>query len=175
MQLQQVARIINSRNALDGKRDAFFVQQDGYDTHNNNLPRLKSLLDDLDQGLKCFSDELKAQGMWKNTTVLVASDFGRSLTSNGLGTDHGWGGNYMVLGGAVKGSQILGEHPNDLTDESPINIGRGRVLPTVPWDSVWNAVAQWMGVDDTRIKDVLPNLSKFPQQKVIKKADLFVS
>ena len=147
MQLQQVARIINSRNALNGKRDAFFVQQDGYDTHNNNLPRLKSLLDDLDQGLKCFADELKAQGIWKNTTILVASDFGRSLTSNGLGTDHGWGGNYMVLGGAVKGSQILGEHPNDLTEESPINIGRGessqRCLGTqcgMQWRSGWESM-----------------------------------
>ena len=89
MQLQQVAQIIMNRDTLEAKRDAFFVQQDGYDTHNNNLPRLQSLLDDLDEALNCFAEELKAQGVWDKTAIVLASDFGRSLPSNGLGTDHG--------------------------------------------------------------------------------------
>ena len=89
MQLQQVAQIMMNRDTLEAKRDAFFVQQDGYDTHTNNLPRLKSLLDELDEALHCFAEELKAQGVWDKTAVVLASDFGRSLPSNGLGTDHG--------------------------------------------------------------------------------------
>ena len=91
MQLQQVAQIIRNRDTLNASqaRDAFFVQHDGYDTHNNNLPRLKSLLDELDEALLCFSEELKAQDVWDSTAIVLASDFGRSLSSNGLGTDHG--------------------------------------------------------------------------------------
>ena len=89
MQLQQVAQIIRNRDTLDASRDAFFVQHNGYDTHNNNLPRLKSLLDELDEALLCFSEELKAQDIWDSTAIVLASDFGRSLSSNGLGTDHG--------------------------------------------------------------------------------------
>jgi uncharacterized protein (DUF1501 family) len=89
LQLQQVAQIIRNRDALEANRDAFFVQQDGYDTHANNMPRLNVLLDDLDEALLCFTEELKAQGVWDKTAIVLASDFGRSLPSNGLGTDHG--------------------------------------------------------------------------------------
>jgi len=89
LQLQQVAQIIRNRDTLEANRDAFFVQQDGYDTHANNMSRLNALLDDLDEALLCFTEELKAQGVWDKTAIVLASDFGRSLPSNGLGTDHG--------------------------------------------------------------------------------------
>ena len=74
--------------------------------------------------------ELKAQGVWRNVTLVAASDMGRTLSSNGLGTDHAWGGNYFVLGGAVRGGRIVGKYPGDLTDDGPLNLGRGRLIPT---------------------------------------------
>ena len=146
-----------------------------FSSEGNSLNRLQDLLSTLDQAIKCFADELKAQKVWLNTTVVVASEFGRSLTANGNGVDHGWGGNYFVFGGAVKGGHILGEYPDDLSLESRFNVGRGRILPTTPWESVWNAVAQWMGLDNERIPDVLPNLKNFATSgTIIDQADLFV-
>ena len=173
-QLQQVAQLINNRDHLEGSRSAFYAKDNGYDTHDNNGPHLTLKLRELDEALACFANEMKAQGIWKNVTVLVASDFGRTLTSNGLGTDHGWGGNYIALGGAVRGRQVLGEYPNDLSETSPLNIGRGRIIPTTSWDCVWNAVAQWMGVHPRNINEVLPNLYRFPQKRIISKNEMFV-
>ena len=86
----------------------------------------------------------------------------------------GWAGNYFVVGGAVNGRQVLGQYPNDLTEHSPFNVERGRVLPTVPWDAVWAAVAGWMGLDENRISKLLPNLSNFDREKLLTRSDLFV-
>lgn len=173
-QLQQVARLINSRDILDATRDSFFVQQNRYDTHNNNGPQLESLLAELDEALKCFADELKAQRIWNDVTVVTSSDFGRTLKSNGQGTDHGWGGNYFLLGGGLKGGRVLGEFPSDLSDSSPVVLQKGRVLPTTPWDSVWNGIAEWMGLEKEGIESVLPNLKKFPESTVLTKQKLYI-
>ena len=85
----------------------------------------------------------------------------------------GWGGNYFVVGGAVKGGQVLGSYPNDLTENSLFIIEKGRVLPTVPWDAIWAGVAEWMGLKEDRIKEVLPNLSNFDRDKLLS-SELFV-
>ena len=58
-------------------------------------------IQDVDQSLEALVAELKAQDAWKDTTIVALSDFGRTLTSNGKGTDHAWGGNMFVLGGDV--------------------------------------------------------------------------
>merc|ERR1712216_402114 len=75
----------------------------------------------------------------------------------------GWGGNYFLLGGGLKGGRVLGEFPSDLSDSSPVVLQKGRVLPTTPWDSVWNGIAEWMGLEKEGIESVLPNL-KIPRK-----------
>ena len=94
--------------------------------------------------------------------IATLSDFGRTLTSNGRGTDHAWGGNHVVMGGEVRGGQILGAYPSTLaeSDANPLNIGRGRLIPTTPWEGVWRPIAQWFGVDEPAALS-LPVLSSF--------------
>ena len=72
----------------------------------------------------------------EQVAIATLSDFGRTLTSNGRGTDHAWGGNHVVMGGEVRGGQILGAYPSTLakSDANPLNIGRGRLIPTTPWE-----------------------------------------
>lgn len=122
------------------------------------------LFGDVDTSLGKFATEMKAQGIWDDVVVLTVSDFGRTLTSNGKGTDHAWGGNHFIAGGKVRGGRILGKYPNDLTDNGDTNIGRGRVVPTTPWESMWYGVASWFGVPATDMPTVLPNAANFPTQ-----------
>jgi cullin-associated NEDD8-dissociated protein 1 len=68
----------------------------------------------------------------------------------------------------------LGEYPDDLTDTGPLNIGRGRLIPTTSWEAVWNAVARWFGVTNELMSDVLPNLANFPADEIFDENDLFV-
>ena len=84
------------------------------------------------------------------------------------------GGNYFLLGGGLKGGRVLGEFPSDLSDSSPVVLQKGRVLPTTPWDSVWNGIAEWMGLEKEGIESVLPNLKKFPESTVLTKQKLYI-
>ena len=96
--------------------------------------------------------------------MLTISDFARTLTSNGLGTDHAWGGNYFMLGGSVKGKQIHGEFPYDLdptTSQLEVGRGRGVLIPSTPWEGMWYGIAQWFGVDEDRMLEVVPNAANF--------------
>ena len=99
----------------------------------------------------------------------------RTLTPNsGHGTDHGWSGHSFILGGEVDGGRVIGEFPSDLTEDSPLNVGRGRFAPTLPFDSIWNGVSDWLGVNDVQdMKHVLPNKSAFPDHLMLKANDLF--
>lgn len=125
-------------------------------------------------GLLFFEKEMKAQGIWNQTAILTVSDFGRTLTSNGLGTDHAWGGNYFVVGGNVDGGQILGKFPERLNEiESAVNIGRGRILPTTPWESTWFGLSQWLGVPSIDMHTILPNLKNFHPATLFNATTLF--
>ena len=126
---------------------------------------LDSLTQDLDNAINSFVTEMKIQGIWDDgITVVGLSEFGRTLTTNtGEGSDHAWGGNAFALGGSLSGKRILGQYPDDLSTDSPINVSdRGVLIPTTPFESIWNEVAQWFGV--TRSDDlnyVLPNRHSF--------------
>ena len=173
-QLRQVARVIKSRDGLEAKRDVFYTQHGGYDTHSDNGVTLTALLKEVDDAIGCFAIEMKSQGVWDDVTVVSASEFGRTLTSNGLGTDHAWGGNHFIAGGSVKGGRIHGQFPDDLTDNGILNIGRGRLIPTMPWEGLWSGLAEWFGVTSQRIaSSVLPNIGNF-QENIFGADDLFV-
>jgi len=117
----------------------------------------------IDTALQAFEAEMKAQGVWQDTVLLTASDFSRTYASNGAGTDHAWGGNYFLVGGAVNGSQLLGDFPASFLETGDVVISRnGRIIPTTPWESVWYALAEWFGVDASSMGEVLPNFANFP-------------
>ena len=120
-QLLQVAKTISIRNQLNSERDVFVVQLGGFDTHSDLGDELSGLLGQLNAGLTSFVAELKAQNVWNSVTIATVSDFGRTLTSNGVGTDHAWGGNHFIAGGSVKGGRFHGSFPPSLALDSELN------------------------------------------------------
>jgi len=97
-----------------------------------------------------------------SVTTFTASEFGRTLRSNGRGTDHGWGGISTVLGGAVNGGRVFGEYPQSLELGSGMDIGtNGRLLPSLSTDQLIASLLQWFGISKSQLSDVLPNLVEF--------------
>ena len=95
-------------------------------------------------------------------TLFTASDFGRTLAGNGQGSDHGWGGNQMVLGGSVVGSDVYGEYPLSLASGNPLDLGRGRLIPTLSVDEYAAEMLMWMGIgNNLDLETVLPNIRNF--------------
>lgn len=105
-----VARVIAGRSSLGTKRQVFFVSMGGFDVHGNLLKGQAGLTQTLSEALTAFYNATNALGVASNVTTFTASDFGRTLTNNGDGSDHGWGGHHFVFGGAVKGAAFYGTH-----------------------------------------------------------------
>ena len=173
-QFDLVAKMIKlDTTALQNERAAYVVQRGGFDTHFT--PDLSPHFEDINIGLEQFANEMKAQGLWENVTVMCISDFGRTITSNSQGTDHSWGGNYWMLGGDVNGGQILGKYPQRLDKEYSDEVFTSRVIPTTPWEAVWKGIAQWWGVANETIPSILPNAANFPEETLFSRSQLFKS
>lgn len=172
LQMQQVAKLIKMLSTEQQmERAVFFTQTGGFDTHASF--DLSPMLAPVNSALGSFAREMKAQGRWNDVVVISASDFGRTLASNGKGTDHAWGGNHFVAGGKVKGGQILGKYPNTLTDEFELSLGRGRLIPSTPFEAVWQGVSEWFGVPADKLTEVLPNVANFPPSQLFNASQLF--
>jgi len=99
-------------------------------------------------------------------TAFTASDFGRTLASNGDGSDHGWGSHHLVVGGAVNGKAFYGSPPpvsvgNTSADADQWHVGQGRLLPSTSVDQYAATLARWFGVADSELAGILPNLKHF--------------
>jgi hypothetical protein len=176
--LKMIAEMIVGRNSrVDGlNRDVFYIQLRGFDHHAEVKEGLDTSLPSLNKGLQNFWNEIKAQGIQNNILVIQGSEFGRTISPNSnAGSDHGWGGNYFVFGGDVKGSRILGQYPRSFTEADPTNIGRGRIMPTTPWEGLWYGVSQWFGITvPSAIEEVIPNSRNFGCA-LFADSDLFIS
>jgi len=154
-----ISELIKNRKVRGVDRDIFHATSGRWDMHKNLKSSLRTQFKELNEGLGLFVKETKKQGLFENVTIVITSDFGRTLTPNsGGGADHAWGGTYMMLGGGVKGGTVHGKYPSDITSSAPLNLGRGRILPTTSWDTILNAVNEHMGVEDEADLDYcLPN------------------
>lgn len=159
-QLAMVARTIKARTDLGTTRQMFFVSLGGFDTHDNQLLRHGQQLEELSTALGAFHAELGELGEQSNVTTFTASDFGRTLTSNGDGSDHAWGSHAFVMGGAVSGAEFYGTMPN-LALDGPDDVRGGRLAPTTATDQYSATLARWFGLDDSEIATVFPNLANF--------------
>jgi len=172
-QLKMVAKMIDSRNERGTDADVFFLSTGGWDTHSTVLANQVRLFGDVDASFKAFADEMKAKNVWDSVTLIETSDFARTLTQNGnLGSDHAWGGHYIMMGGGVKGGQIAGTYPS-IKEGAPLNIGRGRIIPTTSWEAVFLPIAEWAGVNETEFDYICPNRENFPDTHFFPKDDLF--
>jgi len=133
-QFEIVANLISTREARGVDTDTFYIEIGGFDTHSNVEENLSNRFIEVNEGFQAFAAELKIMGLWKSVTTIQVSEFARTLNPNsGAGTDHAWGGNYMMMGGAVNGGNVIGQYPDDLTDDGPLTLSRGRMIPTTPW------------------------------------------
>lgn len=169
MQLQMVARMIQARGALGVKRQVFFVALHDFDTHDGQNRRHTEAMTQLNHGLAYFDKVITSLGLGPNVTTFTASEFGRTLTSNGDGTDHGWGSHHLVMGGAVKGGDLYGTFPiigpknsgDNNFDSSADLISNGSMLPTTSVDQYAATLGRWLGLTDSQLLSLLPNLKNF--------------
>lgn len=160
--LKAVATTIAARKQLGQTRQTFFVMHGGWDTHQEQVDKHSILLKDLSSSLSAFNLSITQMGLGSNVTTFTASDFGRTMRSNGRGTDHGWGGNCIVTGGAVKGGKIYGDYPETLLLGKGMDIGKnGRLLPGLSTDEYFAPLLRWLGLDHNELFQVLPNLNRF--------------
>jgi uncharacterized protein (DUF1501 family) len=166
-QLRMVARLIAAADTLGLKRQLFFVQLGGWDTHAAQLSASDptagahaQLLAQVSQAVSAFYAATVELGVASQVTTFTASDFGRTYASNGNGSDHGWGNHQLIVGGAVKGGDFYGRIPA-LAIGGPDDIGRGRWIPTTSVDEYAATLATWFGVSATDLPLVLPNLGRF--------------
>jgi uncharacterized protein (DUF1501 family) len=159
-QLSMVAKLIAARSALGPKRQVFMVSMGGFDLHDSLVNLHPGLLTQVNDALTAFYNTTVELGVSNNVTTFTASDFGRTLTSNGGGADHGWGSHHFVLGGAVKGQQIYGSGPI-ISVNGNADVGQGRLLPTTSVDQYAATLAQWFGVAASDLKTVVPNIGNF--------------
>lgn len=163
VQLQTVARIIGGRNTLQIKRQVFFVSLGGFDTHDNQLADHAELMAKLDHALDYFDkamDKLGGTDLRNRVTLFTASDFGRTLTSNGDGTDHGWGSHHFIVGGAVKGGDIYGVVP-PMGLKHDWDVSSGSLLPTIAVEQYAATLAKWFGLNTSEISATFATLGNF--------------
>lgn len=180
-QLRSVAMLIAARQALGVKRQIFFVFVGGsFDNHSDQFDATYSplqpgpgapsilfgthadLLLQLDTAVQAFYDATVELGVANQVTTFTASDFGRTFTSNGKGSDHGWGSHHMVVGGAVKGGRLYGTfHNAQLGAANPVDAGQGRLIPDFGVDQYGATLARWLGATGGDLGTVFPNLGHF--------------
>ncbi len=175
-QLQTVARMIHASGHANvlAKRQVFFVSMGGFDTHDAQNRGHADLMARLSQALSYFDATLGTMGFRDRVTTFTASDFGRTFTSNGDGTDHGWGAHHFVMGGAVRGGDLYGSFPvlgaknanNNNFDSSPNQIGNGALIPTTSVDQMAATLASWFGLSASECLDIFPNLTNFTNRNL---------
>ena len=158
--LSMIAKSIAAHQTLRFRRQTYFVLLGGWDHHDEVLNNQMAMLSIVSKGLKEFQNALVELGVDDKVTTFTASDFGRTLTSNGEGSDHAWGGNHMVMGSAVNGHKLYGEYPS-LYQDNPLDTGRGRLIPTTSCDEYFGELALWFGVDPADLSMVFPNIGRF--------------
>lgn len=159
-----LAKLIAGRSANPNSRPIFFLTMSGYDHHQNLLSSQQNLLRDLNAALKGFKDALVQQGDFDKVVTMVGSEFGRTFNPNGntsdAGTDHGWGGHALFMGGPVHGSKIMGIHPDFRFNEG-LDTGRGRWIPTTSTVECAADLVSWMGVSEAELPFIFPTVSNF--------------
>lgn len=157
--MQWIARMISANQQFGVDRQIFFLDFAGWD-HHDDLGDQNDMLSWLDTSLYEFNNAMKEVGMQDCVTTFLMSEFGRTLTSNGQGSDHGWGGNVFAMGGAVNGKKIYGTYPSMVLD-NPLEVGGGVYIPGTSCDEYFAELAMWFGVPNGDLSILYPNLPNF--------------
>ena len=160
--LEMMAKVINVQQHMGANRQIFFTTFGGWDHHDNVIGAQANMLPILSNAMGEFYDALVEMGCQDAVTTFTISDFARTLTSNGNGSDHAWGGNQMIMGGAISGQNIYGDYPLLNLAGNDLNLDdRGRIIPTTSVDEFYAELALWFGVSPNDMDYILPNLCNF--------------
>jgi uncharacterized protein (DUF1501 family) len=160
-QLKMIVRTVAARQTLGLRRQTFFVNYGGWDHHDEVIDTQARMLDVVSRCLVSFYAALEEVGAQNQVTLFTASDFGRTLTSNGNGSDHAWGGNHFVLGGAVNGGLVYGAYPDLALNGPSVVTSRGVTIPALSVDEYFAEMALWLGVPPGSLSSVLPRIGNF--------------
>lgn len=155
-----IAKTIQARETLGFKRQIFFVEYGGWDHHDNLINGQANKLTIVNNAFNEFALALEEMGMFDKVTTFSISEFGRTLTSNGNGSDHAWGGNVMLMGGSVNGGDLFGNYPS-LELGNDLELGGGVLIPTTANDLYFAELALWFGVNPSDLKMLFPNIGNF--------------
>lgn len=160
--MNMIAKVIAARTQLGMCRQTFFVDLGGWDMHDEVIGSQDYLFGVLNDAMTELNDVLVELGLQDNVTTFTISEFGRTLTSNGNGSDHAWGGQQMVMGGAVNGKEIYGDFPSLALDGNALNISdRGVIIPQLSTDEFFAELALWFGLSSTDLTTIFPNITQF--------------
>ena len=162
-QLKAVAKLIRGREVTTNNRPVYFVRIGGFDQHTHLLEDHAEKMTEVNNGLIAFRDALVEQGDYDKTLTHIGSEFGRTFTSNGLGTDHGWGGNMMVMGGPVNGGHLLGRYPDLILggERDADRRKRGRWIPQTSTHQTAAIMSNWFGIQKSDLDGIFPTLANF--------------
>ena len=159
-----IAKVIAAAGKYDTlaqDRQIFFIAEGGWDNHGNVLPAQQAKLPVVSRAMASFHAAMEEHNLQDQVLLFCASDFARTLGTNGQGSDHAWGGNYMVMGGGVDGGKMYGTYPSSLAGGNPLDTGRGRLIPTTSVDAFAADIAMWFGLSNNDLPIVLPNIREF--------------
>jgi uncharacterized protein (DUF1501 family) len=159
-QMRTVAQMISVRDALQMERQIFFVAAGGFDSHDDQVQNQPGLIGGVSDAMTAFYNATVELGIADSVTSFTQSDFARTLTSNGDGTDHAWGGIQLVVGDAVRGREMYGTYPSLVLD-GPDDVSGGRMIPTTSADQYAATLARWFGIPDVDLDIVAPNIGNF--------------
>ncbi len=160
-QLRSIAQTIAIRGSLQADRQIFLAALGGFDTHSSQAQDLPGLQREVNDAIVAFNAAMQELGVSQDVTLFTASDFGRTLAINGDGTDHGWGGHHLVVGGAVNGGAIYGDIPPYDFNHSQ-DAGGGRLIPGISIEQYAAPLGRWFGLNDAEIGAALPGLATLP-------------
>jgi uncharacterized protein (DUF1501 family) len=167
VQLQTVARLIATSSSFSMRRQVFFVSMGGFDNHDIQNTTQSPLMARLGHALAYFDGllgNLNGVNMRPQVTAFTASDFSRTFTTNGDGTDHAWGAHHFVLGGAVRGGAVFGQYPTLGVDQGSFvnpDMSGNILIPTTSVDQYAGSLARWFGLSDSQIAGIFPNIPNF--------------
>ena len=159
-QLKAIAQSINLRDELDAGRQVYIASQGGFDTHSGQAGSLPATLAQVDAAITAFYQALGEMDIANGVVLFTASDFGRTLSVNGDGTDHGWGAHHLVIGGSGNGRTIYGDPPPSVL-EHDLDAEQGRLIPTLSVEQYASTLARWFGLDSREVSSIFPNLATF--------------
>jgi len=173
-QLKQVALLIKACTdpaaGINMKRQIFFTQLGGFDTHSAEIGGQGGLLTQVSQAISAFYAATVELGVQDNVTTFTMSDFGRTLQPAGtglntVGTDHAWGNHHLIVGGSVLGHTLYGTYPTlrlGGPDDTDAANPRGRWIPTTSVEQYAATLATWYGLSTADLPAVFPLIGRFP-------------